>query len=208
MNQIENLTKAYDRTTLSNEKKEQIRETLSLHIDERNIGEIKMNNRDLKKNQKKFHLTTMRLAAAIALVLVLSLGSIGVYANRHQIIGFLSGGTIEITSSESGNLGASSVTVDADSTPVTVIDNRVYFNANEENIDITDYLEQNGVFRYEITDVDGIRNVIAVAGTSQRLEWVEFLLNPDGSLIGSAGQRWDDEEPQWLLDIRSELGLD
>lgn len=160
--------------TLSDEKKEEIMEML----------EHKGTQKRRMPRAGKFI-----LAAALAVGCVLSIAA-GLPA---QVYHFLSGGSAVV---EPGNGEAYFTTGDAEDSPITVENGRLWFDADGQKTDITDQVDANTPYIYEHTDPDTEqKGYMVVGGTVEDYGWAEFFLTDDGTCSMLGENAWENMVP-------------
>lgn len=144
-----------------------------------------------------------KVAACLAAVMLLGVLSFGtafaVSADfREAVIGFFTGGFVELGTDEQGYYSA--YFHDAgNSDPITVRDGQIYFVMDGSEINITEQCSETTYYSYETTDTDGNYHVILVGGTPDNVGWAELIFENGSTgtgviVVGEFG----DEEPAWL----------
>lgn len=156
-----------EQVTLSDRKKEEIMDMLE--------------NKGTQKGRRP-SVKVMVLAAALAVGCVLSIAA-GLPA---QVYNFMSGGTVVFDDS-----GTSGVTIgisgEAPVSPIALENDRLWFHADGQKLDITDQVDENTPYIYEHTDTaTGSKGYVIVGGTVDHFGWAEIFETESGaaSLIG------------------------
>lgn len=178
-------------------KAKRIMESLS-HIDSDMILEASPTHGKTQRIQtNKFRI--FLIAAVVALIAI----SVG-WSYGGRLINFASGGKVVISSENGGATANWEITPPALDGEITEWKNdRLYFIANGEKIDITDNLSTDAPYFYEFTDKDGVFHVIGVGGTAkaESYAWLEYLLdgdNPDDAVVlGVRGENYPVEQEPW-----------
>ena len=191
-----NYKQTFDALNIPKEKNDQIKNTLSSYISNKNMEGNYMNTKAI--SLKKTKLILIAAVVTISLILVAGAG----LAFSSQIIEMLSGGRIESFTEGSDNVTSITVT---ESYPYEVREGRVYFMLDGSGKDITDYCSDETFFQYERVGETGHRHVLHIGGTPNNLGWAEYVFDENGNFTGSSGIIPDNS--QWENIGRAELGL-
>ena len=151
---------------LSDEKKEEIMNMLE--------------NQNTQKRRMP-SVKALVLAAALAVGCVLSIAA-GLPA---RVYNFVSGGTLTALP---GTTGEISMTLDGEEiAPAKVEDGRLWFETDDQKVDITDLVNEDTPYIYEHTDpATGEKGYIIVGGTPEDFGWVEIVqMGNAAALTGS-----------------------
>lgn len=178
-------------------KSKRIMESLN-RIDSELILEASPVHTKVHKSQwNKFRLL---LIAAVVALIVISIG----WSYGGKLINFASGGRVVISSENGGASAKWEITPPALDGEITQWKNdRLYFIANGENIDITAKLSVDVPYLYQFTDKDGVFHVIGVGGKAEAesYAWLEYLLDgddPDDAVVlGTRGEKYPVEQEPW-----------
>lgn len=179
-----NIEKVFDKITLDDKRDAEIKLLLNSKLSE------KENYMKLKKSR----------VLAIALIAVLSLGLMG-FTYGNQIVELLTGVKYE--------KGKNFVSMELGfrNDPIEIVEDRVFFVLNEENIDITDEISQEDYYQYEYTDENGLKQIIIVGGTIEDIGFNAYLFDSNGDRMGSSGMynQIDGNQPKWLEKAEKEI---
>lgn len=161
-----------EQVTLSDRKKEEIMDMLE--------------NKGTQKGRRP-SVKVMVLAAALAVGCVLSIAA-GLPA---QVYNFMSGGTVVFDDS-----GTSGVTIGISGeepvSPIALENDRLWFHADGQKLDITDQVDENTPYIYEHTDTaTGSKGYVIVGGTVDHFGWAEIFETESGA-ASLTGLDYDD----------------
>ena len=160
-----------EQVMLSDQKKEEILEMIE------------------NKNTAKRHMpkaAKIVLAAALAVGCVLSIAA-GLPA---QVYHFVAGGQVMVD--PGGEAAAFTLVGDEESSPITLENGRLMFEADGQKLDITDKVDEDTPYVQERTDpATGNKGYLVVGGTVDDYGWAEFFLTEDGTCSMTGENAWD-----------------
>lgn len=157
MNQIEwEYREAMDDLRFSDKEKERMMKNL-------------MESESQNKKRKRLPVRGMLLAAALAVGCVLSIAA----SLPAQVYNFMSGGTF----TTAPGMGQILIPEGEESVPIKKEDERLWFAAGGQKLDITDKVDESTPYIYEHTDAaTGQKGYVVVGGTVNDFGWVEIVL--------------------------------
>lgn len=185
--------RTFDAVKMPSEHKEEIRAKLSSSME-------MYEKEDMVVNRKIKYSRFLAVAAILAAAAVMA-----GFAFGDQVIALLGGGSMISGINEDGEDFVSMDTGFA-ADPVIILGDQIYFILDDSYTDITDQCSESDYYQYEKTDENGIRHVVLVGGTIDRLGWAEFVWDADGEPMGSNATLPDGTDPEWLTSGREALG--
>lgn len=160
--------------------------------------------REKSGKTRKVFIIAAALAACLALV---------GWTKGEEIYRFFCGGQI-VLGENSVSVGTSDGYSSAGEPLVVSIENdRVWFVADGQRIDITDRIDEQTPYIYTAEDEQGNRSVLVVGGTSKSCGWMERWESANGDrgaaevYDGTVVTGEEDKEPAWLVNAREQLRL-
>ena len=90
---------------------------------------------------------------------------------------------------------------------VEVIDGRVYFTFNDE--DITEYCSETTYFRHDLVDEQGVSHVFLIGGELDTIGWTEILFLENGKRVSHSDLVTEGEnKPAWYIDGNADVNRD
>lgn len=162
---------------------------------------------DLEVNMKTIYFKKTA-ALCLAAVLIIAL-SVSAFAVGKVIFGW--GGNMEIRNDENGS--AVYVMTDSLTEPVKIVNGRIIFIVNNENIDISDMVSTATAFRYSYTDDDGLIHEWVVGMNGEEPEhygYAEYIRDAEGNWLGGYNARTNSNpdgttDAAWLESARREM---
>ena len=92
---------------------------------------------------------------------------------------------------------------------VEIIDGRIYFTFNDE--DITEYCSETTYFRYDLVDEQGVSHVFLIGGELDTIGWTEILFLENGKRVSHSDFVTEGEDkPIWYVvgnaDVNEDYG--
>ena len=159
----------------------------------------------ISMTRRRKTLRTLLVAAAVLAALTVgALAAAGVFD-----IPFLLGGGITRGVDQNGDHYVSNSF--SGENPLEVRDGRIYLAVDGQELDLTGRFSEEEAYVYTCRDGAGNTHELVVGGTLEDYGWLEYVYDPDGFNVGSAGTlpaSYDGEHyPAWLVSYADSRGL-